>query len=741
MKLRSSVYITAAVAVAGALIALMVFWVQKKTIDTYDTYMPYVTLGNNVKNITTKSHLSFEKYTSGDQSVDLKEKVFEPLNESLSGLMDAKRAQQTDLDKYAMLNDEHVSRLIDQSIVSVENLKSLSVKKQESAEDESIDRSFSAAYDHLQVNINELVDHVTNKMETEAANLQLVSIVITILIVVIFVLLCWFIFRMQNRNETVSKENKEKLKHEKERIDKMTVFVDSITSGNFENDLELDAEKDALAATLSKMKGQLQANQQEDNRRNWINTGLANFGELLRSDAEMATLGDSIISNLVNYLKANQGGLFVIEGADTSEPYLELKAAYAYQRKKYVDVKIYPGQGLTGQCWIEGQRVFLKEVPDDYMNITSGLGEALPSCILLIPLKINDETYGVLELASFHVFEDFEIEFVEKLAESIASTISNAKINSTTQELLESSQEQSEMLRAQEEEMRQNMEELQATQEEMERVSTEMREQIKIIDMTMATAEFDMSGHVKEVNDNFLNLMGYTKAEVIDKHHRMFVNDEEKNSAEYATFWEKLNRGESLNAEYHRVAKNGADVWIKGIYTPLLDKTGRPVRVVKFAQNITKERQQQRNLAKIANEMTEQLKVINATMSTVEFDLKGNVIGVNNNFLDLLSYTKEEIMGLNHISLLPPEEQDVERHVEFWADLATGQSYNNEFRLKTKGGSDVWIKGMYSPVLNNEGEPLKVLTFAYDISIEKAQQDMMMDQLKELDELKRTLQV
>ena len=741
MKLRSSVYITAAVAVAGALIALMVFWVQKKTINTYDTYMPYVTLGNSVKNITTKSHLSFEKYASGDQSVDLKEKVFQPLNESLSELTEAKRAQQADLGHYEMLNDEHVSRLIDQSIVSVENLKSLSVKKQESAEDESIDRSFSASYDHLQVNINELVDHLTHKMESEAANLQLVSIVITVLIVVIFVLLCWFIFRMQNRNETVSKENKEKLKHEKERIDKMTVFVDSITSGNFENDLELDAEKDALAATLSKMKGQLQANQQEDNRRNWINTGLANFGELLRSDAEMGTLGDSIISNLVNYLKANQGGLFVIEGADTSEPYLELKAAYAYERKKYVDAKIYPGQGLTGQCWIEGQRVFLKEVPNDYMNITSGLGEALPSCILLIPLKINDETYGVLELASFHVFADFEIEFVEKLAESIASTISNAKINSTTQELLESSQEQSEMLRAQEEEMRQNMEELQATQEEMERVSTEMREQIKIIDLTMATAEFDMSGHVKEVNDNFLNLMGYTKAEVIDKHHRMFVNDEDKNSAEYATFWEKLNRGESLSAEYHRVAKNGADVWVKGIYTPVLDKNGRPVRVVKFAQNITKERLQQKNLAKIANEMTEQLKVINATMSTIEFDLKGNVIGVNNNFLDLLSYTKEEIMGLNHISLLPPEEQDHMQHNDFWANLAAGQSYNNEFRLKTKGGSDVWIKGMYSPVLNNDGQPLKVLTFAYDISVEKAQQDMMMDQLKELDELKRSLQV
>jgi GAF domain-containing protein len=134
--------------------------------------------------------------------------------------------------------------------------------------------------------------------------------------------------------------------------------------------------------------------------------------------------------------------------------------------------------GLAGQAWQEGDSIYLTDVPQNYIKITSGLGDANPSCVLITPLKVNDQVFGVVELASFNILKDFEVEFVKKIAESIASTISSVKVNARTQRLLEESQEMTEQMRAQEEEMRQNMEELQATQEEMARKEKDMLKQI-----------------------------------------------------------------------------------------------------------------------------------------------------------------------------------------------------------------------------------------------------------------------
>jgi transcriptional regulator with GAF, ATPase, and Fis domain len=142
---------------------------------------------------------------------------------------------------------------------------------------------------------------------------------------------------------------------------------------------------------------------------------------------------------------------------------MSMKACYAWDKKKFLNHKIHKGEGLAGQSWQEGDLIYLTEVPQNYIRITSGLGDANPTSVLIVPLKVKRQIFGVVEIASFGQFQDFEIEFVQKIAESIASTISSVKINARTQRLLEESQEMTEQMRAQEEEMRQNMEELQAT--------------------------------------------------------------------------------------------------------------------------------------------------------------------------------------------------------------------------------------------------------------------------------------
>jgi hypothetical protein len=252
-----------------------------------------------------------------------------------------------------------------------------------------------------------------------------------------------------------------------------STFADEVGKGNFNSPFAPLSEADTLGNALIKMNENLKKAAEEDRKRNWTTEGLAKFSEILRSTTDLASLSEKIIAELVKYLKANQGGLFLVQGEEGDTPQLELIACYAYNRKKYIEKTLSVGEGLLGQAYLEKDTVYLTQLPSNYLQITSGLGESNPRCLLIVPLKIQNKVEGVLEIASFQELQKYEIAFVEKLAETIASSIAAVKINARTRILLEDAQMQSEVMRAQEEEMRQNMEELIATQEEMKRKEAE----------------------------------------------------------------------------------------------------------------------------------------------------------------------------------------------------------------------------------------------------------------------------
>ena len=225
-----------------------------------------------------------------------------------------------------------------------------------------------------------------------------------------------------------------------------------------------------LADSLVDMQSRLRQLNEEDQKRQWTNEGLTKFVDILRSgNDDIIALGDKIISTLANYTGSNQGGLYLLNDTNDGDPHLELVSLFAFDVKKHETRRIKIGEGILGQTFLEKQTTYLQSVPEEYVRITSGLGEANPTSLLVVPLKIDQDVFGVVELASFNPYPEHVIRFVERLGETVASTVATVRAAQRNRELLEEARHATEMMRSQEEEMRQNMEELQATQEEMAR--------------------------------------------------------------------------------------------------------------------------------------------------------------------------------------------------------------------------------------------------------------------------------
>lgn len=242
--------------------------------------------------------------------------------------------------------------------------------------------------------------------------------------------------------------------------------------------------------------------------------------------------------------------------------------------------------------------------------------------------------------------------------------------------------------------------------------NTDFEGQIAAISKTQAVIEFNTEGNILNANDNFLATMGYQLSEIKGKHHRMFVAAEYANSAEYQNFWQQLRQGKHQSGEYQRFGKGAKEIWIQASYTPIFDTNGKVLKIVKYASDITRQKQDYANFEG-------QISAIGKSQAVIEFDMDGNILTANENFLVTMGYQLEEIKGKHHRMFVTPEEGASAEYRKFWQDLNEGKFTTGEYQRVGKQGKEVWIQASYNPILDASQKPFKVVKYASDVTAQK----------------------
>ncbi|MDX9768879.1 MAG: PAS domain S-box protein [Tenuifilaceae bacterium] len=544
-----------------------------------------------------------------------------------------------------------------------------------------------------------------------------------IILAVASVFIARFVSRVQN-------EAKDFTEKETTHQRKLYRFVQKLKEGDIEADFSPD-ENDVLGKaivnlrdTLKQSKEEEAARRKEDEQRSWTAEGLAKFGEILRTQKDdVEELTYLIISNLVKYVDANQGGFYLLDDTDPGDRFFNLTACYAYERRKYADSRVDWGEGLVGACALEKQTTVLKKVPDSYLKITSGLGTANPKNIALIPLKVNDEVHGVLEIASFQPFDQHRIDFIEKVAESIASTISNTKINIRTAKLLKESQEQAEILQAQEEQMRQNMEELQATQEEAARQAEKFISFTNSVNHTLIRAEYDVNGVLLYANTKFLNKLEYSSnSEVEGKHISMFIN--KKDRVWFDEIWESLAKGgHHFEGDMKHVTKSGKDLWTIATYTCVRNPNGGVEKILFLAIDTTEQKNQ-------SLDFEGQIEALNRSSIKAEYTPTGDILDVNEKFQQTFALTLAEAKAKTIFDLF--HNNDRKQIEGIWDDVTHGIPFEGQVKMLMKDSVERWFRGTFTAVNDMYGEVAKVVFIGHDNTREKLMEIETMEQTEQL---------
>jgi len=408
---------------------------------------------------------------------------------------------------------------------------------------------------------------------------------------------------------------------------------------------ELNAD-DAVDRAILSIHTELQRVKDEEQKRNWVTQGLAKFAEVLRTKEEIRQYGSHIISELVKYLGINQGGIYIESKDDADNRCLDLLACYAYNKKRIVESRIALGSGLLGQCMLEREVMFLTDIPRDYTTITSGLGEATPRNVVIVPLMFDTGFYGAIELVAFEPLQPHQVEFVREVSKSIAAEVASLQNVVHTEQLLAESNVLAGRLQSRENELQHHLETISATQQEMSRKQAELSGTINAIDGTLATANFAMDGKLINANEIFLKILGYDERAVHGKSIHAFTGDDPSINL----MWENLMLGKVFSGEFKMRDHVGKEMWLSGTFNPIIVEGDVPQRILMLAQFTTQEKEK-------LNELGGIVAALKATFPVIEFNADFRCKTANDKVMKLFGLSRIQLKSKSISDFLAPVSQ------------------------------------------------------------------------------------
>ncbi|MCS6795574.1 MAG: PAS domain-containing protein [Raineya sp.] len=507
-----------------------------------------------------------------------------------------------------------------------------------------------------------------------------------------------------------------------------------IGQGNFDTQFQVFENKGVLGKAFLQMQEGLKSVSEQENIRNWLNEGLTLFADILRDTENPQKLYDNLVRNAVKYVRGQYGGIYIISTEKDVVPHLELKSAYALDKKKYIKQQIYLGQGLVGQCWQEGETIYLLKIPKDYIHIASGLGEEAPRSILLVPIKLGSEVYGVLEIASLHLLTETEKNFLEVIAEDIASAISTIQSTEQTKLLLDAANQEMEQISVQKAEMEQNVAQLIAEREALQQRNADMAAFVEAIQKAMIVVELDKHGYFMDVNDNFLEVTGYTRREVIGQ-HRSFYAPKDSDPAEFSLVWSQLSQGNFVEKNLKRLRKNGSEIWLRASFFPVLDKTGNLVKVTCICTDVTSKILQETRDQETQKTAGFKNTVLEHSFLVFETDSHLHIKDINEYAMNDLKIAKLDYIG-HHIDEIILGRWD---YKALKVELENRGIAEGLLVLKTADFGFRYVKMIIASVKDKKGEIESIFWVGTDITESKVKENQLEDKVRYLEKKLQTL--